>query len=221
MSKVALNTAALFIFAITCMILVGPLVHLPSQVPVLCVLAALTITTLDTLSFQGKGANLFLDWFAQQSSAYRDRVVHHEAGHFLVAHLLDIPITGYTLSATEALKAGYSGMGGVQLKGVDLNSLKADRLGDYCTVCVAGRVAEQLCFQSVQGGADDLGWLRSQLRALGLKVQPYEQQATLKARGLIQEQWEAYLALVEQMKQHTPIQDCAQVIEAHRVASQG
>lgn len=214
MSQIALNTVALFIFCVTFMILFGPLVNLPPSVPVAFVLAALSIATLDMFGFQGKGANVFLDWFAQRSPAYRDRIVHHEAGHFLVAYLLGIPVTDYTLTATEALQAGYRGIGGVQIEPLPESSTDLDLVADYCAVCMAGRVAEKLSFQSIQGGMDDVNWLRSRTKALQINAQKYEQQGSLKARRLIKEHWQAYLALIEQMKDRKSVQDCCDRIAA-------
>ena len=210
MSQVALNTVALFIFCTTGMILFGPLVNLPAAVPVGFVLAALTIASLDMVGFQGKGANVFLDWFAQRSPAYRDRIVHHEAGHFLVAYLLDIPILDYTLSATEALQAGYSGIGGVRLKPMEAQPGDREEWARYCAVCMAGRAAEQLSFQAVQGGMDDLHWLRSQAQSFAFNAQKSEQQGSLTAKRLLKENWDSYTNLIENMNARKSVQECCQ-----------
>ncbi len=208
MSQVALNTVALSIFCVTCMILLGPLINLSPRIPVAFVLTALTVTTLDMFSFQGKGANVFLDWFAQRSPLYRDRIVHHEAGHFLVAYLLDIPVLGYTLSASEALQAGHTGIGGVQIKPMDHPPTSPEQFDRYSAVCMAGRAAEHLSFQSVQGGMDDVHWLRSQAKNWDFNAQKYEQQGNLKARRLLKENWDSYTTLVDNMKHRKSVKDC-------------
>lgn len=208
MSQIALNTVALFLFSITCLILIGPLAHIPPSVPVVLVLLALTISTGDNFAFQGRGANLFLDWFAQRSPTYRDRIVHHEAGHFLVAHLLGIPIQDYTLTAAEAMRAGYTGIGGVQLARVTLSAENLEQVKAYCAIAMAGRAAEQLNFETIEGGGDDLTWLRNQAKSLNLNIQTYEQEAHLKAKRLIKENWDAYLRLVESMKNRASVADC-------------
>ncbi|MEM9138073.1 MAG: ATP-dependent Zn protease, partial [Cyanobacteria bacterium P01_F01_bin.42] len=159
MSQVAINSIAIFLFSITCLILLGPFVHIPAGVPVVLVLGVLTLGTADLFGFQGKGTNIFVDWFAQRSPEYRDRIAHHEAGHFLVAHLLGIAVEGYTLTALEALRAGYSGVAGVQFEPVRFSADELDRVKDYCTISIAGRVAEKLKFDSVEGGLTDLAWL--------------------------------------------------------------
>lgn len=212
MSQIALNTVALFLFLITCLILIGPLAHIPPSVPVVLVLAALVIGTGDTFALQGRGANLFLDWFAQRSPEYRDRIVHHEAGHFLVAHLLGIPVTGYTLTALEAMRAGYTGIGGVQFSSVSLSADALEQAKDYFVISMAGRAAEKLTFDGIEGGGDDLAWLRNQSKTLNLDVQITEQDASLKAKRLLKENWEAYLRLVEAMKNRESVDDCCLAI---------
>ena len=217
MSQVALNTVALFIFSITCLILLGPLIHLPPGVPVVMVLAGLTIGTADMFAFEGRGANLFLDWFAQRSPDYRNRIVHHEAGHFLVAHLLGVAIKGYTLTALEAMREGYTGIGGVQFETVQLSPNNLPQVQDYCTISMAGRAAEKLMFESIEGGGDDLTWLKQQTSTLNLNAKIYEQDASLKANRLLKENWEAYLRLVEAMTHRKSVEDCC--IEITRPAT--
>ena len=82
-------------------------------IPALTTFIILGIATLDSLGLQGKGGTLVIDWLSRFSPEYSDRLVHHEAGHFIVAHLLQIPFTGYTLSAWESWKQGIPGIGGV------------------------------------------------------------------------------------------------------------
>lgn len=220
MSQVALNTVALFMFAMTCLILLGPLLHISPGVPVVLILAGLTVGTGDMFAFQGRGANLFLDFFAQRSPEYRDRIVHHEAGHFLMAHLLGVPIQDYTLTAIEAMKAGYAGIGGVQLELIPLTQTKLEQVKAYGAIAMAGRAAEKIAFDKIEGGKDDLRWFQQQLNALNLNAQIYEQEANLKAQRLLKENWEGYLALVESMKNRDSVEACKSVIASHTPVSE-
>ncbi|MBD2021346.1 ATP-dependent Zn protease, partial [Leptolyngbya sp. FACHB-36] len=79
MSQLSLNLVAISIFVVTMTTLLGPLVHLSPVVPTIAVASALGLATLDTLSWQGRGATLLLDWLARFSPEHRDRVVRHEA----------------------------------------------------------------------------------------------------------------------------------------------
>ncbi|XP_058216503.1 uncharacterized protein LOC131327382 isoform X3 [Rhododendron vialii] len=61
--------------------------------------------TFDAVSFNGGISSLILDTIGHTfSQKYRNRVVQHEAGHFLIAYFLGILPRGYTLSSLEALK---------------------------------------------------------------------------------------------------------------------
>lgn len=104
MSKTALNLVAIFVFLMTLSTLLGSMFNLSPTVPALATFTILGIATFDSFGLQGKGGTIFLDWVAGFSPKHRERIIHHEAGHFLVAYLLGIPVIGYTLSAWEAWK---------------------------------------------------------------------------------------------------------------------
>ena len=221
MQPAALNLIAIGIFSMTLSVLLGPMLNIPPAIPAITTLGVLSLATVDTLSFQGKGVTLLLDWVAGTRSEYRDRILHHEAGHFLVAYLLGIPITGYTLTAWEAFQQGKPGLGGVTF---DTQELSPDPLAAgevrltlerFCTVWMAGIAAEILVYDSAEGGAEDRQKLREALTSLGLPTNQYpmkERWATLQAQGMIEENFSAYEALVEAMKQRASVTECFEVI---------
>lgn len=197
--------------------LLGPFIHLSPAVPALATFTILGIATLDSFSLQGKGGTIFLDWIAGFSSEHRDRIVHHEAGHFLIAYLLGIPVTGYTLSAWEAWKQGQPGQGGVSFDDGELASqlevgkISAQMLDRYCTVWMAGIAAETLVFDNAEGGADDKNKLIGVLTILGFPESVYQQKLrfhTLQAKTLLEENWSRYEALVNAMRQRTSVEGC-------------
>ena len=217
MTPVALNAIAIFIFLMSASVLLGPLIHLPPEWPASMTLGVLSIAAVDTFGFERRGTTLLLDWFAQTSSQYRQRLVHHEAGHFLVAHLLDLPVTEYTLSAWEALRQGHSGQGGVQ---VDVPELEGGAtvtplLERCCAVWMAGSVAEALVYDTVEGGRDDRQQLRRTLAQLNMDVPLQERQAEQRARQLLRDNWAAYEALVVAMAQRESVADCCELIDLH------
>ncbi len=214
MGQIALNLAAVLVFILTLSVLLGPLLSISPTIPAVAILGVLGSVTLDGLGFQGRGFTLLLDWFAQRSPIHRERILRHEAGHFLVAHLLEIPVTGYTLSAWEALRQGQPGQGGVKFDDHELMPLALPALLDrYCTVWMAGGVAESLSYDRVEGGDDDLRKLRGVLAQFGQKWRQGERRAVLEAQHLIKEHWSAYEALVEAMKRRASVMECCQVID--------
>ena len=217
MSQVAINLIAISVFAMTISILLGPLFNISPTIPALATFAALGIASIDNLAWEGKGGNLILDWIARFSPKYRERIVHHEAGHFLTACLLGVPVTGYTLSAWEALQQNHPGQGGVSFDDRELalqletGKIGAQMLDRYCTVLMAGIAAEKLVYDEVEGGADDLSKLNTILNALGFSPINSQQKLrfyTLQARTLIQENWSNYQNLVDAMRQRKSVSEC-------------
>jgi hypothetical protein len=222
MSQTALNLTAISIFVMTLSVLLGPLFNLSPTVPALTTFTLLAIATFDSFSLQGKGGTIVLDWIAGFSPEHRDRILHHEAGHFLVAHLLDIPVTGYTLSAWEAWKQGQSGQGGVTFNDEELASqlemgqISAQMLDRYCTIWMAGMAAETLVFNNTEGGGDDQNKLARVLTNLGFSVSACQQKQrfhVLQAKTLLQENWSSYEALVQAMGNRVSVTDCQSVIK--------
>ncbi|MBD2180970.1 ATP-dependent Zn protease [Planktothrix sp. FACHB-1355] len=221
MSKTALNLIAICVFAMTLSTLLGPLLNISPYVPAIATLTILGVGTLDTLTWQGQGVNLLLDWLASASPEHRARVVRHEAGHFLVAQLLEIPVSGYVLSAWEAFKQGQPGQGGVTFDDRELASqlqqriLSAQLLNRYGIVWMAGIAAETLIYGNAEGGAEDRQKLATLLEKLGRPVSEYPQQErsfALQARTLLQSHWKSYEALVVAMEQRASVTECSRIV---------
>jgi len=226
MSQTALNLVAISVFLMTFSALLGPLINLSPTVPAVATFAILGIATLDSFSLQGKGGTILLDWIAGFSSEHRDRVIHHEAGHFLVAQLLGIPITGYTLSAWEAWKQGQTGQGGVTFDDAELaaqlekGSISAQMLDRYCTMWMAGIAAEALVYERAEGGGDDKSKLAEVLKIIGFSESAFQQKQRfhiLQAKNLLQENWDSYQALVQAMQQRASVAECQSAI-AHEIS---
>ncbi|NEP03048.1 MAG: ATP-dependent Zn protease [Symploca sp. SIO2E9] len=226
MQQTALNLIAIGVFGMTLSALLGPLFNISPAIPAVATFGILSLVTLDSFSFQGKGVNLLLDSVAGISSQHRDRIIQHEAGHFLVAYLLGIPITGYTLTAWEALKQNQPGLGGVTFDNEQLSPDALDAvemrltLERFCTVWMAGIAAENLVYGNAEGGAEDRDKLTNALITLGRSLSQCQQQekfAQLQAKTLIEENWSSYQALVEAMKTRASVAQCYQVIESHKL----
>jgi hypothetical protein len=223
MSQLSLNLVAISIFAVTMSVLLGPFVNLSPTVPAIATASLLGLAALDTFNWQGRGSTLMLDWLAGFSSEHRARIIRHEAGHFLVAHQLGIPVTDYTLSAWEALKKGHPGQGGVQFDTQALDTelaqgkISAQTLDRLCTVWMAGGVAEALVYGNAQGSDDDRGKLRILLAQIQFPLADRPQKerlSALRAKSLLETHWAAYEALVAAMEQQASVEECDRVITA-------
>jgi len=221
-NQITLNLVAIAIFSITMTSLIGPLVGISPVVPALITFGLMGAATVDTLSLQGRGGTLLIDWLAQFSPEHRERVIRHEAGHFLIAHLMDIPVTDYTLTAWEALRQGQPGRGGVTFDTQELEQqvargeLPAQLVDRYGAVWMAGIAAEQLTYGNAQGGNDD----RQKFHILWQQIQRPQAEcevklrwSALKARTLLESHRPAYEALVEAMTQRRPVADCIELVQ--------
>ncbi|MEL6605109.1 MAG: ATP-dependent Zn protease [Cyanobacteria bacterium J06614_10] len=226
MNPTTLNLLAVSVFAFTILSLVGPLLNISPGAVAIALTGCAGVIAVDRFGAQGKGGTLLIDLVSRQSSEYRQRVLHHEAGHFLVAHLLEIPVQSYTLSAWEAIKAGFPGLGGVICEAPELDAqaraadLSEQQVNRYCTVWMAGIAAENQQYGTAQGGEDD----QRKLRQLWIQTQHPESTADtqlrwalLQAQTLIEKQSAAYDALVAAMAERAPVAACCAAIERCRV----
>jgi len=222
MPQTALNLIAIGVFLMTMTSLLGPIFQIPPVVPAALTFGILSLATADTLSWNSRGVSLLLDLFA--SAEQRQRIINHEAGHFLTAYFLGIPITGYTLTAWDVIKQGRLGRGGV---GFDTKTLTAQpfelekmrlSLERFCTVWMAGIAAEQMIYGNAQGGAEDRQQLKQALMMSGLPEIGYPQKerwAQLQATNLLTRHQKSYEALVEAMTARATVEECYAVIQEH------
>lgn len=222
MSQLSINLIAISIFLMTFSVLLGPLINLSPAIPATATLTILGLATVDSFSWQGQGGTLMLDWLARITSAeHRDRIVKHEAGHFLVAHLLGIPISGYAINAWDAFKQGQSAQGGVQFDDRQLNQqlqqgkLTAQMLDRYCTVWMAGIAAETIAYDNATGGAEDRIKLQAVLSQIStpINAELKARWASLQARTLIESNLKAYETLVTAMAQRASVDECKEIIQ--------
>ena len=219
---IGLNLLAVGIFAMTLSSLLSPMLNISPYIPAGATFGILGLLTLDNFTFESKGLTLLLDMFASEEQ--RKRVIHHEAGHFLTAYFLGIPIEGYTITAWEALQAGYYGRGGVIFDTTEVTKQASNfaetrlTLDRFCTVWMAGIAAERLTYNDAEGGAEDYEQLKMALDLAGLSPQLYPQKARwgqLQATNLIERYEKSYQALVNAMEQRKSVEECCVAIQEY------
>ncbi|BFM40454.1 ATP-dependent Zn protease [Synechocystis sp. LKSZ1] len=217
MSDTTINAVAIAIFAMTLSALLGPLFHLSPLLPALGTLGVLGLVTADQLGWEGKGTNLLLNFWA--SPAEKQRQLHHEAGHFLVAYCLGIPVLDYQLGAWQVFRRGQAGQTGVQfdLSGLDQSWQDFPLLLErWSTVWMAGIAAEQLQYGQAQGGQNDRQQLQQALALAGLPPQQWplkERWALLQAKNYLQRHTSAHQNLMQAMAEGASVATCHQVLQ--------
>jgi hypothetical protein len=214
--QISLNLVAICVFGMTLSSLLAPLFNISSTIPISIIFAIVVGATVDGFFLNSMWATLVVDAIARSNPAYRQRIAEHEAGHFLVAYLLGIPITGYTLSAWESMRQGHAAQGGVMFAPPPAN-ISTQLLQQYCTVWMAGIAAEKLIYDRSIGGSEDRQKLRGVLFLAGKQQQEIVHQenlAALQAKTLIQANWDAYQALVIATLDRTAVADCCRQIDA-------
>ncbi|GAQ85236.1 hypothetical protein KFL_002250160 [Klebsormidium nitens] len=154
--------------------------------------------------------------FGQLFPNNRERVAKHEAAHFLVAYMLGIPITGYSLDiGREHTNLVDFKLQKRLLEGL-LNVSELERLS---VVAMAGLAAEGLNFDKVEGQTADLMTLQRLINRTKPKLSNNEQQnltrwATYYAASVIKNNKASFDALVEALSRQAPVEECVAAIEA-------
>lgn len=221
MQQTSLNVMAIAIFMVTLSVLLGGIFPISPLIPTLATVAMMGFLTVDTLAWQNQGINIFLGFLASKEE--KERIIHHEAGHFLTAYLLDIPVIGYTLTPWEALKEKQLGRGeGGVIIAEDFLLSKKQNLREFnlfgdrlCIVLMAGIAAENLIYNNNNGGENDRQKLSQVLSSFGLN-QNYsyqkEKSFILQATTLIKENKSRYESLITAMKSRKSVTECYQVL---------
>ncbi|XP_021894064.1 uncharacterized protein LOC110811800 isoform X1 [Carica papaya] len=196
----------------------------PQQVLFLS-LGILFLWTLDLVSFNGGVGSLVLDTIGHTfSQKYHDRVIQHEAGHFLIAYLVGILPKGYTLSSLEALKkegslnvqAGTAFVDNEFLEEVNAGKVSATTLNRFSCIALAGVATEYLLFGYAEGGLDDINKFDILLKSLGFTQKKADSQvrwSVLNTILLLRRHQVARTKLAEAMSMGTSVGSCIDIIE--------
>ncbi|OIT32584.1 PREDICTED: uncharacterized protein LOC109207123 [Nicotiana attenuata] len=190
-------------------------------------LGLLFLWTLDLVSFNGGVGALILDTIGHTfSQKYRNRVVQHEAGHFLIAYLLGILPKGYTLTSLDALKkegslniqAGTAFVDFEFMEEVNSGKLTATMLNRFSCISLAGVATEYLLFGYAEGGLTDINQLDALLKSLGFTQKKADSQvrwAVLNTILILRRHEKARAKLAEAMTQGKSVGVCIDTIEKY------
>lgn len=188
-------------------------------------LGLLFLWTLDLVSFDGGIGSLVLDTIGHTfSQKYHNRVIQHEAGHFLIAYLEGILPRGYTLSSFEALKkegslnvqAGTTFVDFEFVEEVKTGKVSATMLNRFSCIALAGVATEYLLYGQAEGGLTDINKLDGLLKSLGFTQKKADSQvrwAVLNTILLLRRHEEARAKLADAMARGKSVGSCIDVIE--------
>ncbi len=221
MSDTSLNVLAIAIFLITMTALSTPFTGISPLIPTGITVLGLALYGLDNAYKEGKGGATIINWIETHLPSYKAkqlRILHHEAGHFLVAHLLGIKVIGYNLQPNlgSNLKSSLKSKIGVE---VDNSEVSLNTLERYCTIWIAGIAAEEYFYPEANGGDDDLLKLRNAI-AHTPNPELEERWAKIRARNLIRVNSAAFIALITKMQEAAPVEECYKVVDNLAVKSQ-
>ncbi|CAM8926037.1 unnamed protein product [Rhodiola kirilowii] len=188
-------------------------------------LVVLFLWTLDSVSFNGGFSSLILDTIGHTvSRKYHDRVIQHEAGHFLVAYLMGILPKQYTLSSLEAfqkegslnVQAGTAFVDVELVEEVNAGKVTATMLNKFSCVALAGVATEYLLYGQAEGGLADIKQLDAFLTSLGFTQKKADSQvrwAVLNTILILRRHEVVRGKLSKAMSQRKSIGRCIHVIE--------
>lgn len=199
--------------------------RLSSQQILYLSLGLLFLWTLDSVSFNGGVGGLVIDTIGHTfSQKYHNRVIQHEAGHFLIAYLVGILPKGYTLSSLEALKkegslnvqAGTAFVDFEFLEEVNTGKVSATTLNRFSCIALAGVATEYLLYGVAEGGLADINKLDMLLQSLGFTQKKADSQvrwSVLNTVLLLRRHKLARAKLAEAMSMGKSVGACLGIIE--------
>jgi hypothetical protein len=157
---------------------------------------------------------------------YTEKIVRHEAAHFLVAYLNGCPIESCVTNSWEALKdPRYQYTAGTlffdpdfsrQAMAGKVTSTTVDR---YSMIVMAGIAAEAAAYGQAEGGASDEQAIVQLLVTMTRpswtlpRVQDQARWGVVQASLLLKEHARAYEALVTALARNAPLGECVAAIE--------
>lgn len=173
-----------------------------------------------------KGAS-FEGVYRKFNPEYEQKIIAHEAGHFLLSYLLGVPVRACVTQAKDAMKypelrgpAGTVFFDSKLAEEMRVGRLTKSSLDRLSVVLMGGIAAEAIKYGKAEGGLADEETLIRLLRQIQppwniLRIQGQARWAVVQAILLIQEHKESYEALVKVLQEDGGVGDGVWAIEAH------
>ncbi|PSC72294.1 hypothetical protein C2E20_4561 [Micractinium conductrix] len=156
-----------------------------------------------------------IDTFSQVFPDYKDRVVRHEAAHFLCGYLLGVPVANYSLT----LGKEHTDFAEAKLqKRLIAGVLEASEVDQLSIIAMAGATSEAMKFDDVIGQNADMFDLQRVMMRSSKKMTNQQQQnqtrwACYQAATLLRRYSAEYEALQAAMAAGGSVTECIKAIE--------
>lgn len=145
-----------------------------------------------------------------------ERILYHEAGHFIAGYLCGVPVISYDITGDrDAGTTMALDISETATVSENIQALK-EKSGNLLVVSMAGMVAETLRFGDSKGGAEDLLFATEILRIMRVPVGEKEgalRWAVLKALLLLRINRDALDRVADNMRTGAPVVTCINTIE--------
>ncbi|XP_014755272.1 uncharacterized protein LOC100844265 isoform X2 [Brachypodium distachyon] len=185
----------------------------------------LFVWSVDLIYFNGGVRNLVLDTVGHNlSQKYHNRVIQHEAGHFLIAYLLGVLPKEYTITSLDTLmkqgslnvQAGTAFVDFEFVEEINTGKLSAMMLNKFSCIALAGVATEYLLYGYAEGGLADVNKLDGLFKSLGFTQNKADSQvrwAVLNTVLILRRHEDARSKLAEAMSSGRSVGSCIEVIE--------
>jgi len=159
-----------------------------------------------------------VDTVSRLNPEYMERIVKHEAAHFLIAYLSGIPVSSYSLGLMEMhvelleakIEKKLVGKAGV---------ITTEEMEALAVVAMSGVAAEAKYFEKVAGQEADLFSLQKAMNKTEPKLGAQKEQsvtrwAVYKAARIITDNEKSYERLCQALKEGKSVAECVKAIES-------
>jgi len=159
-----------------------------------------------------------VDSVSRLNPEYMERIVKHEAAHFLIAYLSGIPVSSYSLGLMEMhvelleakIEKKLVGKAGV---------ITQEEMEALAVVAMSGVAAEAKYFEKVAGQEADLFSLQKAMNKTEPKLGAQKEKsitrwAVYKAARIITDNEKSYVRLCRAMKEDKSVAECIKAIES-------
>lgn len=174
------------------------------------------ILIITNLAAPGIYQNYLKENSKEKTVGLSERILYHEAGHFIAGYLCGVPVISYDITGDRDAGTTIAlDISETATASENIQALK-EKSGNLLVVSMAGMVAETLRFGDSKGGAEDLLFATEILRLVRVPTDEKEgalRWAVMKALLLLRINRDALDRVADNMRAGAPVVTCIKTIE--------